>query len=427
MRLFGYNITIGRASKNQTESQKAPEQRRDANLRDFVADGRFSIFSNISSSGIPVSIQRALSVPGVWSAVKTISETLATLPIDLYRKTPDGAKVADTHRLYDLIKYNPHPMYSAYEFRRTLVLHACFGDGFALIHRGVDGFPKMLEIMPIGSVDPYTSTEGKFYYIVRQNGSAPRVVMPGDMIHLKGLSLDGLSGMPVIDVHRETLGMAIAANEYGATFFGNGAHLGGYIKFPGTLKAEQRENLLKKVIGSGMSNVGKTMVLDAGMEYEKIGITPEEAALNEARNFQVSESARIFGIPAHLLQQLDRATFNNIETMNVQFVKLCLNPWAEQMEQELVRKLLIERERLGGRYFLRINLDGLLRGDTEARAQYYETMYRIRALSPNEIRQQENLNPYPGGDQYYTEPGSALPDNQTDTDASDEQGNQTAE
>jgi HK97 family phage portal protein len=199
------------------------------------------------------------------------------------------------------------------------------------------------------------------------------------------------------------MGMAIAANEWGGAFFGNGAHLGGVIKYPGALDLEQEKRLIARFNrnSTGPANVGKYKVLDAGMDIVPHTLDPEKAMLNETRTFQVNEATRIFGIPAHLVQQLDRATFNNIESMNVQFVTLCLRPWAVQAEQEHMRKLLSYNEKQSGQYFIRMNLDGLLRGDTQSRAQYYNTMFNIGALSSNDIRALENLNKREGGDEYF--------------------------
>ena len=171
---------------------------------------------------------------------------------------------------------------------------------------------------------------------------------------------------------------------------------------------------------SGVRNAGKTLILDAGVKYERMGLDLEEAGLIPYRNMAVDDAARIFGIPAHLLAQLDRATFNNIEVMNTQFVTLCLRPWAVQMEQEFSRKLLSGNEKQNRSHYIRINLDGLLRGDTESRASYYNTMFNIGAMSPNDIRDMENLNRRPEGDQYYTPlnmtPTGQANDNLTDAE-----------
>ena len=415
MQIFGYTISRKKEERSGIINVSGPRD-----VWGQISESTFNL------TGLNVTAKSALSVPGIWAAVKTIAETLASLPFDLYERTENGSALSTNHPIFNLLKLEPSEFYSAYELKRTLMVHACFGDGFARIYRNGVGRPTELRIMPMGSVDPFENN-GRLYYVCNINGTR-EVVSASDMIHIKGLSLDGIDGLNVASVHRETLGMSIAANEYGAAFFGNGAHVGGVVTYPGELKPEQRTTLLRKLFGqnTGVPNVGKNMVLDGGMTYTKIGLTPAEAMLNDARNFQVNESARIFGIPAHLLQQLDRATFNNIETMNTQFVSLCLRPWAVQIEQEFTRKMLSGAEKASGRYFVRFNLDGLLRGDTAARAQYYNTMFNIGAMSPNDIRELENMNRRDGGDEYFVPlnmAGSDQPQDQaqpiTDTTQSD--------
>jgi HK97 family phage portal protein len=226
------------------------------------------------------------------------------------------------------------------------------------------------------------------------------------MLHIRGLSINGMSGIDVIGTFKDSFGMGIAATEFGAAYYGNGAHTDKAVHFPGVLTPQQRlilENKINEKAGS--KNAGKMLVLDGGMTVSELSSDPGKAMLNDARKFQADEYARIFGVPAHLIGQLDRATFNNIETMNTQFVVLCLNPWAEQLEQEYAVKLLTTDEKNSEKYFFRLNLDGLMRGDTAARAQYVDTMLKNMVYTINDVREIDNLNRVAWGDTPYAQAG----------------------
>lgn len=398
MRLFGFDISFSRAASFE-QRNTSPD------VNSVTADVTWGLFREWMN-GVSVSREKALSIPAVWAAVKTIAETLASLPFGLFERSDDGAKAAERHPVENLIRLEPSEHYSSYEFRRAMFAAACFGNAYALIHRNGIGRPIELEILDPLSVEIFQADSGKRVYIVHHRvGTGVRrlIVQPRDMIHLRGLSLDGITGLSTATVHRDVHAGGIAAQEFANYYFSNGAHVSGALVYPGELKGQQRENAEKKMRSrnTGVRNAGSTLILDGGVKYEKFSQNPAEAGLTEYRNMVVMDQARIFGVPAHLLAQLDRATFNNIETMNVQFVVLCLRPWAVQAEQEFARKLLTADEKMSGRYFVRFNLDGLLRGDTKSRAEYYRTLFAVGAMSPNDIRELENQNRRDGGDEYF--------------------------
>lgn len=347
----------------------------------------------------------------MYRAVDTVASTLASLPFGIYERTADGSSPAKRHPLYNLVRLEPSPYQTSYTFRRALFTQACFGDAFAIIHRNGVGRATRLEMVDAYCVTTYQRDNGDWFYIVRRTVGtrySEEVIFPADMIHLRGLSINGMTGVDVVSTFRDSFGMGIAATEYGASYYGNGAHTDKAVSFPGTLTPQQRALLESKINEkSGSKNAGKMMVLDGGMTISELSSDPGKAMLNEARKFQADEYARIFGVPAHLIGQLDRATFNNIETMNTQFVTLCLNPWAEQLEQEFAVKLLTSDEKVSDKYFFRINLDGLMRGDTQARAQYVDTMLKNMVYTINDVRQLDNLNTVPWGDTPFAQAGIA--------------------
>lgn len=414
MRIFGYEIKFNRI----------PEDKEERGLLPCVSPESSILFGELGKTILTgeSSVQKALSVPAIWAAIKTISETLASLPCDVYRRTDDGAVIDERHPIQNLVTLEANENQSAYDFKRALFANACMGDGYAMIKRNSIGRPTELTILDPAKVKPYKAKNGKLYYEYRDEDKNKKVVLfANDVIHIKGLNLDGMNGISVAQAHRETISAAVSAQKFASEFYEGGAHVSGAIVYPNALSKDQREAVEKKMGRvSGVRNAGKTLILDAGVKYERMGLDLEEAGLIPYRNMAVDDAARIFGIPAHLLAQLDRATFNNIEVMNTQFVTLCLRPWAVQMEQEFSRKLLSGNEKQNRSHYIRINLDGLLRGDTNSRASYYNTMFNIGAMSPNDIRDMENLNRRPEGDQYYTPlnmtPTGQANDNLTDAE-----------
>ena len=354
-----------------------------------------------SATGIHVTREKALSIPAVWRAVATVADTLASLHFCIFERTQNGSAPAVSHKLYNLIRLEPSPNQTAFNFRRALFLQACFGDAYAIIHRNGIGRAERLELLDARDVTQYQRDSGERFYVVRRtvgNRHSEEVYRPDEMLHVRGITLDGETGLDVVGIHRDNFGMGIAATRYGAAFFGNGAHMDKALVYPGNMTDQNRANAeaaIKKK--SGVDNTGKTWLLDGGVKIEQFGIDPQKATLTESRRFQADESARIFGVPAHLIGQLDRATFNNIEVMNTQFVTLCLRPWAIQAEQEFAVKLLTREEKTSDRLFFRFNLDGLLRGATKDRAEYYRAALGGPGsgsgwMTPEEIRELENLN-----------------------------------
>jgi len=241
-----------------------------------------------------------------------------------------------------------------------------------------------------------------------------------DIIAIPVMALNGIAGTDMLTVAREILSEAIAASEFGANYLGNGAMLSGIITYEGELTPEQRQNLKSswKRNYEGAKNSGSTALLEYGMKYTPISGTAEDANLLEMRQFYVTEVARIYNVPPHMIGDLERSTNNNIEQQSIDFVRYTIRPYIKRWEQELNRKLFMPSER--NRYYVRFNLDSLLRGDTEARAEYYNKLFHVGALSPNDIRKLENMNPIPDGDQYFR-PMNFQPIDQQDTMLNNEQ------
>jgi len=298
---------------------------------------------------------------------------------------------------------------TAYSFFEVALTHLLlWGNSYSQIIRNGKGevlglYPLMPDRMTVDRDE-----KGHLYYeysvssddAPTNKGSTVRL-KPEDVLHVPGLSFDGLVGYSPIAMAKNAIGLGIAAEEYGSKFYANGAAPSGVLEHPGTLKdpSKVRESWTQTFGGSSNSN--KVAVLEEGMKYTPISINPSEAQFLETRNFQISEIARIYRVPAHMIGQLDKATFSNIEQQSLEFVVYTLRPWITRLEQAMVRRLLNEDEKKD--YFIKFNVDGLLRGDYQSRMNGYATARQNGWMSANDIRELENLDRIPaelGGDLY---------------------------
>lgn len=224
-----------------------------------------------------------------------------------------------------------------------------------------------------------------------------------EMLHLRGLSTNGYKGKSPIAVHRDNLSLTASAQQYGEKFFNQGGNMSGVFKYPSTLKPEAYKRLKHDLIQQsvGLHNAHTPLLLEGGMTYERISIPPEDAQFIATRKFQKTEIATIYGVPPHMIADLERATNNNIEHQGMEFVQYCLLPYLVRLEEEFNRKLLRHDE--FGEYYFLFGLNGLLRGDAKTRSEYYKNMNLIGALSANEIRSLEDMNAYEGGDEYFVQ------------------------
>ena len=378
----------------------------------------YTFFMGGSSSGKAVTERSAMQMTAVYSCVRILAEAVAGLPIHLYRYTDDGGKEkALDHPLYRLLHDEPNPEMSSFVFRETLMTHLLlWGNAYAQVIRNGKGevialYPLMPNKM---SVD--RDTNGQLYYTYqRSKEEAPTMegssvtLRPSDVLHIPGLGFDGLVGYSPIAMAKNSIGMAIACEEYGAKFFANGATPGGILEHPGTVKDPQRVRESWNSAFGGSANASKVAVLEEGMKYTPISISPEQAQFLETRKFQINEIARIFRVPPHMVGDLEKSSFSNIEQQSLEFVKYTLDPWVIRWEQSLQRILLTREEKQN--YFVKFNLEGLLRGDYQSRMNGYAIGRQNGWMSANDIRELENLDRIPadeGGDLYLVN-GNMLP------------------
>lgn len=378
---------------------------------DKAADAGYSFLFGRTTSGKPVNERTAMQTTAVYACVRILAEAVASLPLHVYEYRDDGGKkLVHDHPLYYLLHDEPNPEMTSFVFRETLMSHLLiWGNAYAQIIR--DGVGRVLGLYPLlpDKMEVQRDDKGNIYYVYSRNSDEnPTFKEYGniklkaeDVLHIPGLGFDGLIGYSPIAMAKNAVGMTLACEEYGASFFANGANPGGVLEHPGVLKDPSKVRESWNSVYRGVSNAHKIAVLEEGMKYQQIGIPPEEAQFLETRKFQINEIARLYRIPPHMVGDLDKSSFSNIEQQSLEFVKYTLDPWVIRWEQSLQRSLLLPGEK--GKYFIKLNVDGLLRGDYQSRMNGYAVGRQNGWFSANDIREMENMNPIPdeeGGNLY---------------------------
>lgn len=351
-------------------------------------------------AGVRVDEHEAMTYGPLWACVRVISESIAALPWGVYQRNGEMRETVTDHPVYRLLRRRPNPETPPFRFKETIIAHALtWGNGYAEIERNRMGEPIALWIITPDRVTPDRDDRGRIIYKVT-NGQADDSEIPArDMFHLPGLAFDGLKGYSVVSQAKQAISLGIATEQFGSAFFGNGAVPGGVItkeSGSGDLSGPAVKNLLSSFNKKhrGAANSHKVHYLDAGLKYQEIGIPPEDAQFLETRRFQTLDMCRWFRVPPHKLAELDRATHNNIESQNIEFVTDAVVPWATRLEQEADFKLFEEDEL---DLFTKINLNALLRGDTAARQEFYTAMLDRGVFDLDEVRAREDMNPLPNG------------------------------
>ena len=376
-----------------------------------AADAGYSFLFGRTTSGKPVNETTAMQTTAVYACVRILSEAIASLPVHVYQyKDGGGKEMVIDHPLYQVLHDEPNPEMTSFVFRETLMSHLLiWGNAYAQIIR--DGAGRVLGLYPLlpNKMDVQRDDKGEIYYVYsRSSDENPNFKEYGDIklkkedvLHIPGLGFDGLIGYSPIAMAKNAVGMMLACEEYGASFFANGANPGGVLEHPGVLKDPSKVRDSWNAVYRGTSNAHKIAVLEEGMKYQQVGIPPEEAQFLETRKFQINEIARLYRIPPHMVGDLEKSSFSNIEQQSLEFVKYTLNPWVIRWEQALQKSLLTDMEK--GEYFIKFNVDGLLRGDYQSRMNGYAVGRQNGWFSANDIREMENLNPIPdeeGGNLY---------------------------
>lgn len=360
-----------------------------------------------TASGVNVTAETAMQVSTVYSCIKVISETIASLPLKIYRKTEDGREEAPDHPLYPLLHdIGPVPWMTSPEFWEMQIGHnALRGNAYSFIVR--DGRNKVIGIVPLNPANMQMDVEinsfqaPKITYKYTPDASGKQFLIPAtDIWHLKGISSDGFVGLSPLQLARESIGLSVSAEEHGATFFKNGAAASGIAQYPGTLKEPAakrfRESIQEAISGS---NKFKVLLLEGGATWASMGISNQDSQFLETRQFQVEDIARIFRVPAILIGHPDKSsTYASAEQFMISFTVHTIRPWLVRIEKSISKNLFTRQEQKT--YYAEFSVDGLLRGDTKSRYEAYASAIQNTWMSVNEVRRLENLDPRDGGDEY---------------------------
>ena len=366
----------------------------------------YSFLFGSTTSGKAVNERSAMQMSAVYACVRILSEAVASLPLHMYFYNDTGGKEkALTHPLYGILHDEPNPEMSAFSFRETLMAHLLlWGNAYAqVIRNGRGEVVALYPLMPDRMTVDRDSRGRLFYEYTRSDGDARTLggkstvtLAPSDVLHIPGLGFDGLVGYSPIAMTKQAIGMGLACDEYGASFYQNGAQPGGVLEHPGVVKDPKRVRESWNAIYQGSANAHRIAVLEEGMAYKPISISPEQAQFLQTRKFQIEEIARIFRVPPHMVGDLDKSSFSNIEQQSLEFVKYSLSPWITRWEQSIHRVLLLPSEKQ--RFFVRFNVEGLLRGDYKSRMDGYAVARQNGWMSANDIRELENLDRIPAED-----------------------------
>lgn len=350
-----------------------------------------------NSAKVQVNELNTQSIPAYWRAIAIISEQIASLPISVYRKDSEGnISEATTHPLYKLLRFRPSPLYDSFVFMETVVRQLLLrGHSYVRPIRDSRGALIELRIIESQPIDIFEVDNVWFYRFA----TIDKPLRWDEILHFKAYSIDGIQGQNPMAVFDETLGRAISEMKFASSYYGNGARISGVLESEHNLKPGQREivETAWNKSYSGPDNLGKTAVLGYGFKYKPVG-NKFDANDVSARRLTTEDISNITGVHPILLGNLERASFSNVEELNRIFVQFTLRTWCERIEREINTKLFSNREM--GKVYVDFNLDGLLRGDTATRAKYYQALYNIRAINPNEVRARENMNGYDGGNAF---------------------------
>jgi HK97 family phage portal protein len=357
-------------------------------------------FGNRSATGKSVNSDTAMTYTAYYACVRIIAETIASLPLHVYQRTARGKEKASGYPLHQVLHDMGNDEMTSFTYRETSMVHLLnYGNMYSEIE--YDGGGRVRGLWPLNPLKmEVLRKSGRLVYNYTLP-SGEQVTLPRErVLHIPGMGFDGVKGYNPITLAREAIGLGLSAEEYGARFFGNGAKPGGVLEHPHTLKEDAQKNLRTSwnEMHQGLEKQHRIAILEEGMQYKQIGIPPEEAQFLETRKFQVTEIARFFRVPPHMLADLERATFSNIEHQSIEFVVHTVRPWLVRWEQAINAKLFGQEGRK--KYFAEFNVDGLLRGDIKTRYEAYAIAIQNSWMNRNEVREKENMNPAEGLDEF---------------------------
>jgi len=374
------------------------------------------LFGPTSKSGVVVNHKTALQASVSLACARVISQGISQVPLKVFQSRDDGgADPAIEHSLYSVLHDSPNEYQTSFEWREMMSMHLVFaGNGYSQIIRGRNG--EVVELLPLFPSDITTEKIGHdIIYKITRNGEEVRI-NSDDILHLRGLTWNGFDGLDGVRLARESIGLSLATEEHGNRGFSNGATVPGILSTEQTLTPEQLEVLRDSFnkAQQGLSNAWNMMVTHGGLKWQSTSLNNEQAQFIETRKFQVEEVCRHFGVLPIMVGATDKvATYASAGQMFLAHLVHTMSPWYSRLEQSFNKNLLSDRDRASGIYTKFID-GGILRGSHTERSEYYNTMFNIGAMSPNEIREKEDMNPYEGGGDYRVPMNTENPDEATD-------------
>lgn len=353
------------------------------------------LFIPYQKANIPVSETNAQSIPAYFRAINIVAEQIASLPWSVFKTDQNGINEVPTHPLYKLLKFRPHPVYNSFEFRETVVRQVMLrGESFVQPHRNTNGSVSEFEILT-PAVDFFQAKDGNYYYKFMD-----RTLLASEVLHFKAYSIDGVRGVSPIKLFSDALGLGLIQIQHAANYFASGTTTSGLLVPDSPMKPEQVDQALNywDRFNTGTDKAGKAGIMPFGLKYQKLGHSMQESQYAEGRQLTIEDVANITGVPMDLLNSGDKtSTYASAEQRMRQFVLFTIRTWCKRFEEEMNSKLFMSRDM--GKVYVKFNLDGLLRGDTDARAGYFNTMLQNGVMTRNEVRAIEGLNPIAGGDE----------------------------
>lgn len=364
-----------------------------------------------AASGKNVTEETAIQISTVYACVRVLAETIASLPLNVYESDgKGGSRIAENHPLEYLLHDAPNEEMTSFIWREQMMTQILLrGNSYSQIVRS--GKTAILSIYPLLSSNMTVDRDdsGALTYKYQMADDNTITLSPAEVLHIPGMGFDGIMGYSPIALMKTTLGLTLAAEEYGSKVFGNGATPAGVLTHPNRLKDPEKLRNAWNAAYGGSANAGKIAILEEGMKFERISMPNSEAQFLETRKFQVSEICRIYRVPPHMVGDLEHATFSNIEHQSISFAVHTIRPWLVRIEQSMNKALFSENER--GKYFVKFNMDGLMRGDYKSRMEGYAIARQNGWMSADDIRGLENLNPIgaaKGGEEYLVN-GNMIP------------------
>jgi HK97 family phage portal protein len=358
-----------------------------------------------TESGVNVNADTTLALSSAYRAMWVLSTSIASLPLNVYDTDGKTVKLSVSHEVNVLLNRKPHDLYTPFTFKQTMMMHL-LTNGNCYIKKKKNAYNQVTEllILPLSEVTVFydENREQKYFKYKSKEYTSTEI------IHIVGMGFDGLVGKSPIAVSRDNIGLSLASQQYGSKVFKNGVFSSGAVEVPNVMKDDSYARFKESLNTSygGLANAGKPMILEGGATYKQLKLDVQDAMFIEQRKMNVYEIARIYGVPPHILFQLDKSSFNNIESLGIEFVRYTLRAWCEMIESAFNCDLL--RTDDFGKREVRFNLDAMLRGDSKSRAEYYKNMFNIGAFSPNDILTSEGFNEYEGGADKYV-PLNMLP------------------